>query len=357
MVKTQRIKLFGVLIFFMINEAGGGFNVGNSTLQKIIYGLLIIAIFYLVWSLAVYITGYYRNRFSGTRLIRKRVLRSLAAISVTTFALFISFGYIVDHILHFSNPYKNIPFEHIAFMQLIQSIFLSACMTAILEANSTIASLRKSEKEKDELQKANLQSRFDSLKGQVNPHFLFNSLNTLSSLISKDPARAEAFVEELSSVYRYLLRSNEQELTPLREEINFIHSFVHLLGTRFGEGFKVNIQVAEGYHEYQLPPLTLQMLVENAVKHNIISKDEPLCLQIFTTADDRLHVSNNLQRKTREVLSEKVGLNNIIERYKLLNHHSVEIKDTGDEFTVTVPLIKPAAVQTELPKMNKSAIS
>jgi two-component system, LytTR family, sensor kinase len=341
MIRVIWIKLIGTFMFFAINEVGGGMYIGEGTDQKIKYALLALGLFFSIWSLCGFITNYYQKKYRGSQYVRKRLLYSIAVITVANFALFFLFAHIVDDILGFKNPFKHIPLLNVILLQSVQSLFLATSMVAILEANYTIASLRKSEKEKDELQKANLQSRFDSLKGQVNPHFLFNSLNTLSSLISKDAERAEAFVEEMSTVYRYLLRSNEQELITLKEEINFIHSFVHLLATRFGESFKVNIQIADGYNSYQLPPLTLQMLVENAVKHNVISRDEPLHLHIFTSPDDRLHVNNNLQLKTREVLSEKVGLNNIIERYKILNHNGVEIKDTGDNFTVIVPLIQP----------------
>lgn len=193
----------------------------------------------------------------------------------------------------------------------------------------------------ERLEKENLEAQFRSLKDQVNPHFLFNSLNSLSSLIRLDPEKAEEFVEELSAVYRYLLRSNEQELILLEDELRFIQSYLVLLKTRFGEGFSINFRIFPEHADWLIPPLTLQLLVENAVKHNVISAHKPLVVEIFTTESDRLHVHNNFQKKSRSVQSSKVGLANIQNKFKLLRQPEPEIEQTENEFKVIVPLIKP----------------
>jgi LytS/YehU family sensor histidine kinase len=191
----------------------------------------------------------------------------------------------------------------------------------------------------EQLRKEQLKSRYDSLKEQVNPHFLFNSLNSLSSLIAIDPGKAEEFVEEMSRVYRYLLRSNEKQLTTLQNELDFIESYNLLLKIRFGNGFQPVIRIEERMKEYLLPPMTLQLLIENTVKHNIVDADTPLTVQLYTQ-DEKLVVSNNLQKKSRSVASGKIGLRNIISKYKLLNCPSVVIKETTEEFRVVLPLIK-----------------
>jgi len=179
------------------------------------------------------------------------------------------------------------------------------------------------------------------LKGQVNPHFLFNSLNSLSSLISDDPEKAEKFLDEMSKVYRYLLRTNEDGLTSLESEMQFINSYFHLLKTRYGDGLEMEIRINEKYNGYQLPPLTLQMLVENAVKHNMILKDSPLQILIMTTNSGKLVVTNNLQRKDRMVSSNKIGLTNIVKKYRLMKKEEISVRDDGKEFAVVVPLIQP----------------
>lgn len=195
--------------------------------------------------------------------------------------------------------------------------------------------------EAEQLKKENLQSQLEGLKGQVNPHFLFNSLNSLSSLISEDPAKAEKFLDEMSKVYRYLLRTNEDGLTTLETELQFIQSYFHLLKTRYGDGLEMDIQIEDRFLIYQLPPLTLQMLVENAVKHNMILRDSPLKILLLATNSNRLIVSNNLQRKDRMVHSTKVGLNNIRNKYRLMKLEEMMIRDDGKEFAVIIPLIQP----------------
>jgi hypothetical protein len=194
--------------------------------------------------------------------------------------------------------------------------------------------------EAEQLKKANLQTRFDGLKNQVNPHFLFNSINTLSSLIHEDKARAEKFIDEMSNVYRYLLRNNEEELVTLSTELKFINSYYHLLKTRYGNAIEMKISIDNSLENYLLPPLTLQLLVENAVKHNNVLKDKPLLIEIYDSMNGWLTVKNNIQKKTTKVDSSKVGLNNIKEKFRLLNQPGVLITETTTEFVVMLPLIE-----------------
>jgi len=171
---------------------------------------------------------------------------------------------------------------------------------AVYETEASYRRIKISQLEAEQLKKAQLQTQFDSLKEQVNPHFLFNSLNSLSSLIATNPDKAEAFVEEMSRVYRYLLRSNEEQLTTLQKEMDFIESYNMLLQTRFGSGFQPVLQIEEKKKEWLLPPMTLQLLIENAVKHNIVDPDTPLVVQLYTK-DEKLVVRNNLQKKNKAV--------------------------------------------------------
>ncbi|GAB3903502.1 hypothetical protein GCM10028803_32080 [Larkinella knui] len=198
--------------------------------------------------------------------------------------------------------------------------------------------------EKEQLKKINLQSQYESLKSQVNPHFLFNSLNSLSSLIADEPHRAEEFVDEMSKVYRYLLQTNEGELTTLEAELRFIQSYFHLLKTRYGAGIQLEVVIAEPFRTYQLPPLTLQMLVENAVKHNVIHANKPLLIEIKTSQVGRLIVRNNLQRKTGKVISNQVGLSNIMAKYRLLAQNDPIVTADNSFFTVALPLMAPNPV-------------
>ncbi|MBN8822812.1 MULTISPECIES: sensor histidine kinase [unclassified Spirosoma] len=194
--------------------------------------------------------------------------------------------------------------------------------------------------ETEQLKKANLQRKFESLKSQINPHFLFNSLNTLSSLVEEDAEKAELFVEEMSSVYRYLLRSNEAQLVPLSAEMQFARSYFHLLRTRYGDNIRLEHTVDSRFDGHLLPPLTLQLLLENAVKHNSILPEQPLHICIETHPDARLVIRNNIQRRSGRVVSHQVGLSNIATQYRLLGEGDINVQDDDRFFTVTLPLIR-----------------
>ena len=210
---------------------------------------------------------------------------------------------------------------------------------AFNEGIYTFSKWKENIQEAEQLKKANLQTQFDSLKNQVNPHFLFNSINTLSSLIHEDKERAEKFIDEMSRVYRYLLRNNEDGLVPLSSELKFIESYGHLLKTRYGSGFTIMVAVDDQFANYLLPPLTLQLLVENAVKHNAVLKDKPLLVEISTDANGWLTVKNNLQKKNTHIDSSKIGLNNIKEKYFLLGQPEIMIEQTSSAFIISLPLI------------------
>ena len=194
--------------------------------------------------------------------------------------------------------------------------------------------------EAERLKKENLQTQLESLKQQVNPHFLFNSLSTLSSLVVEDPKQAERFIEELASVYRYLLQTNDQPLTTLEQELAFIRAYFHLLQMRFGSSVALDIAVDPRYTECLLPPLTLQLLVENAVKHNAALPHRPLRIRIYTDEALNLFVLNNLQKKVVTVPSNQTGLQNIATKYRLLKQADVVVRQTDTTFQVMIPLIE-----------------
>ena len=202
-----------------------------------------------------------------------------------------------------------------------------------------MARYKESVEEKQDIEQLSIYQEFDSLKSQVNPHFLFNCFNTLSSLIAEDRKRAEKFLNELSKVYRYLLRNNEDGLSTVENEIRFIQSYYQLLQTRHGEALRINIEIDKRYDTYLLPSLSLQLLVENVVKHNVLSRNKPLVIDIFTTAANRLVVNNNLQRRTVKAPSNKVGISNIRSKYELLKQPGFQVMEDDKNFTVVLPLI------------------
>ena len=243
--------------------------------------------------------------------------------------------------LHFNDKSVTIGLIGSSAIYGMMSFLLLLC---IYELAYHFAKLRHTEKERDILEKEKLQAELQQLKGIVNPHFLFNNLNSLSSLISENPAQAEKFLDELTRVFRYLLKNNETELTTVTNELGFIFSYFHLLQTRYGKGILMNMDISKECGAYLLPPLTLQLLVENAVKHNRVHKDEPLVIEIFSNEDKKLVVRNNLMARSQSLESTGIGIKSINSRDQLLNHVPLQIKKEINYYNVIIPLIPASGI-------------
>lgn len=205
----------------------------------------------------------------------------------------------------------------------------------------TYLSLRTRERrlmKESNLKREKIESQFEALKSQINPHFLFNSFNTLVAIIEESPDMAVSYVERLSDFYRSILQYRDKTVIPLEEELSMVQNYYYLLQERFGDNLKLIIQTKET--EAYVPPLCIQMLVENAIKHNIVSTRKPL--QITINQDDRgkLVVSNTMQPKRKKPQSTSFGLSSIIARYALLSDKRVQVKKNNQEFSVSLPLIK-----------------
>jgi len=195
-------------------------------------------------------------------------------------------------------------------------------------------SLRREQK----LRELNLVFQNETLKSQVNPHFLFNSLNTVSSLIHSDPAKAEQFINNLSSVYRFIIENWQKDLIPLRSELALVDSYYELYRVRDEEKVTLIIEYAD-ISDYLILPVSLQILLENAIKHNSATREKPL--RIFISVDDQyVIVRNNLQKKATQLKSTGTGLKNLAERVKLVSGKELVIEESPDFFTVKLPLMK-----------------
>jgi ligand-binding sensor domain-containing protein len=190
-----------------------------------------------------------------------------------------------------------------------------------------------------ELEKEKALAMYENLKQHLNPHFLFNSLTSLSSLIRFDQKLAGEFLDSLSKIYRYILKSRDNETVSLGEEIKFVQTFIRLQQTRFTKGLQVNIDVDETYNQSKIAPVTLQNLIENAIKHNIIDDESPLMIDIFTE-DNYLIVKNNLQKKNFVETSNQQGLSNLQSLYRYLSSKPVIIIENEQCFFVKIPLIE-----------------
>lgn len=227
---------------------------------------------------------------------------------------------------------------------LLLGLVVNLVFETLWEVLYILEKYRENLTEQELLKQMNIEQEFENLKSQVNPHFLFNCFNTLSSLISEDRERAEVFLDELSKVYRYLLSNNMDGVATLQSEIKFIESYVALLKTRHGEALQVQMEIDSEYYPSLLPSLSLQLLVENAVKHNIVSKQQPLVIEIFTTPAHQLIVNNNLQRKEKKERSTRIGLQNIKSKYQLLQEDGFQVVQGEKNFMAVLPLIKNKSI-------------
>jgi len=219
------------------------------------------------------------------------------------------------------------------------ALFCTLTVVAIYESIYFMSELKDSVEEKEMLKRESLKAQLNALKTQVNPHFLFNNLNTLSSIIPEDPKLAVDFVQQLSKVYRHILEVQEEQSIPLKDELDVMKAYAFLLQTRFGHNLDITIDVPEEKLKKRIVPLSLQILMENAIKHNIVSSEKPLKIEVFAE-NGKLVVSNNLQKKNQQSESTGIGLNNLRNRCKLLSAGQVEVTENGSSFTVSIPLIE-----------------
>jgi sensor histidine kinase YesM len=269
---------------------------------------------------------YPRNEQTARRLLVQAAL-CVAFTMSATFAVIVLFNSIDIPICE-PDQWLSEALINLLPMGLIVSIYEGAYFF-----DEWIKNLQRSET----LAKENIRSQFEALKSQLDPHFLFNSLNTLAALIDDENEPAQTYLEQLSDVYRYVLVSQQKETVPLHEELAFVDSYISLNKTRFRDNLIVLNEISEEAMHRPVPPLSIQILVENAIKHNVVSRDKPLTLRLSMDAHGYITVENNVQKKNILEKSTKTGLQNMINRYALLTTKKVEILQTTDVFSVKVP--------------------
>jgi len=197
---------------------------------------------------------------------------------------------------------------------------------------------RISSKKEQNLREENLKFKYQTLKSQINPHFLFNNLNTLSELVYEDAKKADGYIQKLSEIYRYLIENEETKLIELEKEINFVKKYFSLQKERYNDKILLNISIPD-LEDYKIIPISLQSLIENAIKHNSYSQDMPLIINITRDNDD-IVISNNIQRKNIIKNSTKTGLQNLKERVRLILDKELIFKEENNSFVVKMPVIK-----------------
>lgn len=221
---------------------------------------------------------------------------------------------------------------------VVIALIITSIISLFLHAAEFLKGWREAALKAERLQHMQVKSRLQSLKDQLNPHFLFNSLHVLTALVHKDADLAEQFINKLADIYRYVLEQSQMELVPLSEELAFIEKYLELLRYRFGDNLHVSWNPPDAQGLY-VPPLSLQLLVENVVKHNIISQKKPLTISVLSDKEGYLTIENNFQEKRTKTASTGIGMDHIRSLYAYLSNKEVIVDNDGHQYKVHIPLL------------------
>ena len=332
----RRLAVYMILIFSLLGSLAltPPYRTWQVLLSEYAFFLLGASI---IWIINRYVIFYFRYRYPRFKSFGYRVrIQLLINICISALPVLI-LSYIYDIL------FERVPFD-VFFIHsgelYFTSLFLVLLINVFYECLFLVEYWQMSELEAERYRKASLEARYQNLKNQLNPHFLFNSFNTLANLIDEDSQKAQQFVEGLSDVYRYVLNSQKKDWIELSEEIKFMHAYLFLLKMRHENNLHIHIHLEEKYYNYFIPPLSLQMLIENAIKHNEISEENPLQIQIFSQNEHIVVRNNRKQRKVIRSSSTQVGLKNIQQRYRHLSGKTINVQESAEQFIVHLPIIK-----------------
>ena len=281
--------------------------------------------------------GKYTEKLDWTKNPKRANLISFLSLIGYGIIMSITVPYIVDRFL-WGMTGKDVFYDVMA--KALMTLVLDLIVIYLYYSNYITNNWTKAIEKNEELKRENLQAKYEALKNQVNPHFLFNNLNTLSGMVEQKSELATDFIKKLADIYRYVLDQNDKEVVSINDELKFVEDYIFLSKMRFGKGLIFNSHLTKDQN-LQVAPLGLQMLVENAIKHNIISDDMPLKIEM-EIEDAFVIVRNNLQKKkTINSGKEPLGLENLIKRYAYLSDASVEVIESDGKFIVKLPIIEP----------------
>ncbi len=235
-----------------------------------------------------------------------------------------------------------VPRPDMEWWAILYGCIMSTVITFINEGMANWENWKNSLSESEKLKNAYQRSKLLGLKGQINPHFLFNCFNTLSGLIQENETEAEKFLDEMTKVHRYLLRGDDEYLVPLAEEMKFAYSYLYLTRARFGAAVKADVQLSNEMLSKRIPPLSLHVILENIIYTNALSKKAPLNIRIANDEQDRLIITHSLHEKIIvQNLNLDEGLDNLITKYRLMNMKEIEVMESADQRMIVLPLFEP----------------
>ncbi|MBZ5858762.1 sensor histidine kinase [Flavihumibacter profundi] len=288
-----------------------------------------------VWELNRLVLPFF-NKYLALKGTWKKLAISFGIGTILAFVSAILITSVIGYYLSgFSYAELRLPLK----LAILYSTRINLFLHAINAIFVFVSAYKQKELEAEALHRITVQAQLQAIRNQVNPHFLFNNLNILSSLVIKDNPEANEFVEAFAKVYRHILHTQHDELVTLGTELDYIQPYIFLLLKRFPESLSISIQVSDNFLKYQIVPGALQLLIENAIKHNVVGKKHPLLIDISVNGMNKLVVTNNLQKKEVVESSTQIGLKNIQDRYFLSTGQSISITSVSGIFSVQLPLI------------------
>jgi two-component system, LytTR family, sensor kinase len=335
--KDYVVMMFVLLPFSLLcNSIAMGYYYFSNYKVFIVATLATAITFAIFFTVCGGVAVLLKNRFPRERQVVRRLSFMIITFLIMSGLFLLLLYRMLPSLPYISYKVEDDDFVWTYFALGICNIFL----TFLLEGIARYERWKTNQQETEQLRKIYRQGRAQGLKSQVNPHFLFNSLNSLSSLISEDEAAAEKFLDEMSKVYRYMLRNEDDQVVTLDTELKFLQSYVYLLKARYGDGLQVTIQVTAPGEAWGVPPMALQTIIENAITHNAISKRSPLQIAINTPGHAQIKIVNTLQpKKITDILDTESGLDNLLSKYELLTHEKVKIIEYANAREIILPLV------------------
>lgn len=349
MMKKYGIRVISgilVFLFFKLTQESHWQHFFHWDITELVFLLYTVLVFLIIWEVATFSIKHFKNResFQSNRGFFRVFFK--AAFSMLPFVMF--FAYLFDFHIHpgccqlyptqCGDMSENLDPISQFWTHTAQGFVFSLLIISSDTINLYIRIAVNTAREKELIQKELIAAKFEGLKNQVNPHFLFNSFSVLTSLVEKDSKKAVKFISKLSDMYRYILENDENDLVTIEKEINFLEDYHFLLKMRHQDGILIENKIDLVDKTTLVPPMSLQILVENAVKHNAFSPTEPLHIHLYNEGDQFIVVENQKKPKQELVKSTGIGLKNLSKRLLLSIKRGLEITENSKEFRVKLPI-------------------
>ncbi|MEO1098083.1 MAG: histidine kinase [Bacteroidota bacterium] len=326
-----------IYLFFRLTSNSADAALANDITVWPIILLFAIGVVLIVWEVCDHVILYFGNKNPHDLTEKRSLFKVFLFATLATFPLVAGFIYFeIYHLKVWLNCITDPGAEFVA--NIIQGFVVTWLVIAIEILKTYYRSMRAMELEQVRIQKELMRSQYETLKNQVNPHFLFNNFSVLAALIHKDADLASDFVTQLSKLYRYILDNTNTEMISLSKELEILDSYIFLLKIRHEESIVIEQDIDLDIIKYVLPTLSMQMLIENAVKHNKFNKTKPLIIKIYNDADSSIVVQNENNPKEGFSSTTKIGLENIKSRYNLKSTEQVVVYQSDDYFKVKLPI-------------------